>query len=173
MKVINKNTYLLQLKDIREKLLELKNFTEGLIKDAIKEDSVNFKKLTSDIIADTLVQIICDYYLIKKRDMTDENRKQPIPKARHIFFKIMKELSDSGKIEQISLGIIGSYLNKDHATVLHGIKNINEATEINDLLNKGHLRSLSNDNESKDLYYDYIEISNLLENNIVFSEYFK
>ena len=53
-------------------------------------------------------------------DLFIKSRLRPLVEARFMYFLLCKEFSD-----EKTLSKIGKSLNKDHATVLHGIKTLN------------------------------------------------
>jgi hypothetical protein len=68
-------------------------------------------------------------------DLRDKSRVRPLPHARFMFFKIAKENfqyvmmeSEYGGMREVPLTfeLLGSYMGVHHATILHGIKTIND-----------------------------------------------
>ena len=63
-------------------------------------------------------------------DFTIKSSKQELVFLRWIYFKIARETTNC------SLSVIGKFINKDHATVLHGLKN------VDDILKDLHLNNI-------------------------------
>jgi len=55
-------------------------------------------------------------------DITKKDRRREVTYARAVYCKIAKELIDDGN--SYSLSRVGRAINKDHATVIHNVKNI-------------------------------------------------
>ena len=98
--------------------------------------STGFTAKENAIVSIILLKI-CIYFKISTIQLKSDVRDQPLPMARHIYCVIARKLLR----KDVSLARIGSVINKDHATVIHGIKKVVESKE-----SKG------------DLYYDYLEI---------------
>lgn len=67
----------------------------------------------------TVRELVCKYHRISVSDVIARNRVADINLARQVCMWISKYLQ-----EYFSLNVIGSYYNRDHATVLNGIKRI-------------------------------------------------
>ena len=105
-------------------------------------------------------------------DITKKNRNRELVYGRAVYYKLCKNLTSH------SLTDIGSFIYKDHATVLHGLK-VSETFELNndyyyieayeEMFNKLKLNYAINIKNSKDLktkYYKYVnENINLKERN--------
>jgi len=105
-------------------------------------------------------------------DITKKNRNRELVYGRAVYYKLCKNLTSH------SLTDIGSFIYKDHATVLHGLK-VFETFELNndyyyleaydEMFNKLKLNYAINIKNSKDLktkYYKYVnENINLKERN--------
>ena len=87
-------------------------------------------------------QLLCDYYGINEKDIDSEDRTRTLARIRYIGFKMCRELTDA------SLHDIGQCMGKrNHATVLYGMKVINQLYNSENLLRKQY-RELLN------CYYD-------------------
>jgi hypothetical protein len=64
------------------------------------------------------------------QELTDKTRKREIVDARFVYFRRAKEKTSA------SLAAIGAQVNKDHATVLHGIREAFEKLEVVNLYKK-------------------------------------
>ncbi|MEA1886884.1 MAG: chromosomal replication initiator protein DnaA [Bacteroidota bacterium] len=78
------------------------------------------KHTTREITIDFIQKIVCDYYRIPLELMQSKTRKREIVQARQVSMYFSKNLTKS------SLASIGSQIGgKDHATVLHACKTVN------------------------------------------------
>jgi hypothetical protein len=64
-----------------------------------------------------------------------KTRKREIVDARYVYFRRAKEMTKA------SLAMIGSYVGKDHATVMHGIKEAMETKQVLDLYRSIYVKS--------------------------------
>ncbi len=86
------------------------------------------KKALRDLLSSQLRQIsveniqkvVADYYRIKTSDLRSKSRKASITKPRQLAMAIAKQLTS------ISLLDIGKEFNRDHATVIHAVKKVDE-----------------------------------------------
>jgi len=138
----------MKLKDIMLSPLEALYAAKIKIDEAIKviENTMEDK---SDSIRNAIIDIVlhnvCIYFGVTRNDMEGKTRQREIVQARHCYFAISKDFLP----HDISLASIGSYTNNDHATVIHGIRKINEAKDVKDVL-----------------YYDYLNIKDKVQNAI-------
>jgi chromosomal replication initiator protein len=80
-----------------------------LVKSSIKELSVDY-----------ISKVVCDYFSLPVNQLQTKTRKREIVQARQLAMYFSKNLTKS------SLASIGSQIgNKDHATVLHACKTVN------------------------------------------------
>ena len=78
------------------------------------------KHSKKDISVDYIQKIVCDYFDISPDQLHSKTRKREIVQARQIAMYFSKSLTKS------SLASIGSQIGgKDHATVLHACKTVN------------------------------------------------
>ncbi|PZX20435.1 chromosomal replication initiator protein [Breznakibacter xylanolyticus] len=82
------------------------------------------RKTQREISVDYIQKVVCDYYGIDIDEMQSKTRKREIVQARQVAMYFCKTMTTS------SLSAIGSKIgNKDHATVLHACKTINNLQE--------------------------------------------
>ena len=82
------------------------------------------KNTAKEISIDYIQKIVCDYFEIQVELMKSKTRKREIVQARQLAMYFSKILTKS------SLAKIGLHCgNKDHATVLHACKTINNLIE--------------------------------------------
>lgn len=78
------------------------------------------KKPKKELSVDLIQQVVCDYFNMDVSDIHSNTRKREIVQARQIAMYFSKNLTKS------SLAAIGSQIGgKDHATVLHACKTVN------------------------------------------------
>lgn len=76
------------------------------------------------ITIDFIQKKVCEYYGMKLSDLNSSKRQKTITTARHVAMYICKKLTTK------SLPDIGrSFGGKDHATVIHAVKKVNERIE--------------------------------------------
>lgn len=74
---------------------------------------------------DPIFKIICDELRVCPAEAMQKSRKEPLRDARHIFMWICRY-----KIKpEIRLKKIGQYFNQDHATVINGIRRVDNLME--------------------------------------------
>ncbi|MDR0744558.1 MAG: chromosomal replication initiator protein DnaA [Holosporales bacterium] len=79
------------------------------------------------ITIDNIQRKVCEYYGIKLSDLTSAKRQKAITSARHVAMYLCKQLTTR------SLPDIGkSFGGKDHATVIHAVKKVNENMQNDD-----------------------------------------
>lgn len=122
-------------------LYDAKSSVEKAIQ-ILEEDT----KISADNIQDQKLKIIlthvANYFSVSVVQLRSKSKKRELVNARHIFFKLAK---DNLPDRDVSLQKIADVLNKDHATVLHGIKNI------------------VNSEFTKDMrWYDYLNINEMV-----------
>ena len=83
---------------------------------------------------DTIKQIVESYFEIS---ISRNTRKRQYVEARAIYFKLCRIFT------QLSLEQIGKSVNRDHASVLHGVRSINTWEEVDKRMNN-NMRILKN-----------------------------
>ena len=77
-------------------------------------------------LMDALTQDACEYFEISKKDIHSNKRNRPIPWARNLVMYF------TYRNTPITTPATGAYFQKDHATVLHGIKNVRNVLSVKD-----------------------------------------
>jgi chromosomal replication initiator protein len=112
--------------------------TIPLIKDALKDLLAIQSKLVS---VDNIQRTVAEYYKIKMADMISKRRNRSIARPRQMAMCLSKELTNH------SLPEIGTmYGGRDHTTVLHACRTINDLRKSSSDLEEDYqnlLRSLS------------------------------
>ena len=94
------------------------------------------------------------YYEITVKEFKSGSRKREHVFARYIFFRLAKETSR----KTLSLADLGSYVGKDHSSVLHGFKELKNAELTNDNLWLDFLNVRANVTQSLNKFvFDQIE----------------
>jgi chromosomal replication initiator protein len=102
---------------LAQSTLNRKEITLELTRSVIDKLVKNSKK---EISVDYIQKIVCDYFNISPDQLHSKTRKREIVQARQIAMYFSKSLTKS------SLASIGSQIGgKDHATVLHACKTVN------------------------------------------------
>lgn len=88
----------------------------------IKQTVINW---TDDQKLNAIRYFIMDKYGLTFAEFTGKSRFRNIVKARYLFFAVGHILTRSANLEKI-----GSYVGKDHSTVIHGLKSVSNSCEI-------------------------------------------
>ncbi len=90
--------------------------TVELAKEKLKERFTEKEK--NNYSLDEIVSAVSEYYHISTSDIKSKKRSRGIVVTRQVCIHIINRLTDCSSTE------IGSYFNKDHSTVLHSLKMI-------------------------------------------------
>ena len=71
-----------------------------------------------------IINEICKFYSLTTEDVTGKSRKREIVKARFIAIYIIRTETD------FKLSAIGKIFNRDHSTILHSIRIINNTLTL-------------------------------------------
>ncbi len=148
MKIINKKLYNNGIESIPEEVIEYLAYRivtnvreiEGAIISILAQSSLNKKKITVDlakqmidkfvrntaheISIDYIQKVVCDYFKVPVSDMFSVSRKRNIVQVRQTSMYFAKKYTD------LSLAQVGAQCgNKDHATVLHACRTIENLKE--------------------------------------------
>jgi chromosomal replication initiator protein len=100
--------------------------TLDLAKQAIKTTNPAFEAVKK-IGIDLIQQIVADYFNIKIQDLSSRKRPENIAKARQIAMYITRQLTEYSLVQ------IGQYFGgKDHTTVMHAIKKVDQLIKSDD-----------------------------------------
>lgn len=80
------------------------------------------KVVTPDLITD----VVCEHFGITKEQITSKSRSNDVAKPRQIIMYLCKSMTD------LSLETIGTYLKRDHTTVMHGIRTMTDDYNTNE-----------------------------------------
>jgi hypothetical protein len=70
-------------------------------------------------VLDSIMETVCLYYNVDEKDVLSKSRLFELVTARHMFCILARRHTSSSYI------YIGKYINRDHATVIHGENKIN------------------------------------------------
>ena len=102
---------------LAQSTLNKKEITLDLTKQIIDKFVKNTKR---EISIDYIQKVVCDYFDMEMEQLKSKTRKREIVQARQIAMFFAKSMTKS------SLATIGTQIgNKDHATVLHACKTVN------------------------------------------------
>ena len=102
-----------------------KNMLDKFVKNTVREVSIDF-----------IQKVICDYFDIPIEIMKSKTRKREIVQCRQLAMYFSKQMTKS------SLAMIGKHCgNKDHATVLHACKTVNNLADT-DKQFKGYISDI-------------------------------
>lgn len=65
--------------------------------------------------ADYILSLVCSYFHVTIEQLKSNSRLPPLPDVRHVYFYISKMFTDETLVD------IGNKVDRNHATVLHGI----------------------------------------------------
>lgn len=77
---------------------------------------------------DYLIESVCTEFCVSRKEMITKTRKREVVIARYVVFYILYKT-----IGHLSLSTIGALFLKDHATVLHGIRQVDLILETKDI----------------------------------------
>src|SRR5205814_2441461 len=72
----------------------------------------------SDIPAQAILDETASYFGLTRQDLVSKNRSRPLTTARHVAMYLLRDCTG------LSLIKIGELFDRDHTTVLHGVKKI-------------------------------------------------
>tara|TARA_B100000674_G_scaffold480192_1_gene479484 strand:- start:613 stop:2043 length:1431 start_codon:yes stop_codon:yes gene_type:complete len=102
-----------------------KNMLDKFVKNTVREVSIDY-----------IQKVVCDYFNIPIETMKSKTRKREIVQCRQLAMFFSKQMTKN------SLAMIGKYCgNKDHATVLHACKTVNNLADT-DKRFKGYISDI-------------------------------
>lgn len=82
-----------------------------------------------DVNFNFLVEVTCKEFGVNPDDLSESTRKRGVVIARYVVFYVLYHT-----LGHVSLASVGGLFNKDHATVVHGMKQIDLILETHDAL---------------------------------------
>jgi chromosomal replication initiator protein len=117
--------------------IEINNKTILLVRFLIEQKEKNILEKT--YLIDDILKVVCDYFNMSVDSLRAKTRKREIVQARQLAMYFSKNMTKS------SLASIGFQIGKkDHATVLHSCKTVNNLIETDK-----KFRKIVNDIEKK------------------------
>jgi chromosomal replication initiator protein len=100
-------------------IMKIKNITKDTVKDRLKEKLT--RKDRAPLSVDKIIHTVAEYYHLKSSDITGKKRTKSIALARQVAMYISRVETE------LSTTQIGTFFgDKEHATVIHAIKKIEE-----------------------------------------------
>lgn len=100
------------------------DYVKGILASKIKESAK--KELTIDFVKET----VASYYKINVSDLSSKNRASSIALPRQVAMYLCRNMIDC------ALGVIGNSFEKDHTTIMHGVKQIDKKIKTDDVIKK-------------------------------------
>jgi chromosomal replication initiator protein len=117
------------VRELEGKLVKLGAYSDLMNVDIdieIAKQQLNLENITNEKIlnSDSITKAVASYFSLAIGDIKGKTRKKEIALARHISMYMIHKLA------KITLEDIGKYFDgRDHSTVIHGIKKINDITK--------------------------------------------
>lgn len=105
------------------------------VKLKIMNKETRFNVLRKEYDLDYLLKFIVNKFGFSEKMLAGENRKRELVFARHMFSYLGMTILKEEHYNSISLALIGSVIKKDHSTVLHAVKTINNLCDTNRAIN--------------------------------------
>lgn len=90
-----------------------------------RRENYNYKLLEPYMILDVILCEVAKFYNLTPDSMRSQSRHGFLPQSRQVYFYITS-IACAGKI---SLNYMSTYINRTHATAIHGIKRIKDLIE--------------------------------------------
>ena len=122
----NTNGNIRELEGIVNSLLARATLTDANIDLALAEEVVGKNDVTAEKTVDLseIKEAVCEYYNLELKDIQTKSRKREVAQARQVAMYLAR------KYTKKSLSVIGSEIgNRDHATVLHACKTVENLIE--------------------------------------------
>lgn len=95
---------------------------------AIESLNDGVARATQQITSGDVIQAVCEHFGIEEKELLGRGRARNIAFPRQVSMYLMRKDAD------VSLEEIGQALNRDHTTVLHGYRKIEDEMETNSVL---------------------------------------
>ena len=92
------------------------------------QTNIIISRCNKDISVENIAKIVSAYYELPREDLNLKTRKREIVTARQMTWYIIKKLKY--KIGLVEMGKL--FHDKDHTTVMHGVKTINNLLAVSD-----------------------------------------
>lgn len=101
--------------------LKLSYLTDGQ-REGIKRENLMYFR--SKDISNAIMNVVCEYYGFTPEQLAGKRGKGILPWARHAFCYLMR------KYTRHPVTAIGFIINRDHTTVIHSIRVVNDNIEV-------------------------------------------
>ncbi len=88
-------------------------------------------KVSRKTSMEAVLLLVCERFDVSREEITGKTRKREIVDARHVFCYLVNKY-----ISKKTLSVVGAHINRDHASVIHGIKKTNNLMVYNGLFRK-------------------------------------
>lgn len=122
----NTNGNIRELEGIVNSLLARATLTDAIVDLELAEEVVGKAEVVVEKTIDLseIQEAVCDYYNLELKDIQTKSRKREVAQARQVAMYLAR------KYTKKSLAVIGSEIgNRDHATVLHACKTVENLIE--------------------------------------------
>lgn len=122
----NTNGNIRELEGIVNSLLARATLTDAIIDLELAEEVVGKNEVEAEKTVDLsdIKEVVCEYYNLDIKDIQTKSRKREVAQARQVAMYLAR------KYTKKSLAVIGSEIgNRDHATVLHACKTVENLIE--------------------------------------------
>ena len=85
-----------------------------------KKNELNYKRKTYNPKLELILKVVCDYYGIEVTDSKSKNRMYRTKVARFVYLYFSRLMTEDTFVD------IGWVVYRNHATVLHGIKQVQD-----------------------------------------------
>lgn len=86
----------------------------------VKRDVTAKDKYNKEYMMNVILETIASNLNVSVKEIKGTSRKSPLPDARHMYFYLVRLISD----ESVSFEQLGMSINRDHATALYGGRKI-------------------------------------------------
>lgn len=101
--------------------LKLPYLTDGQ-RDGIKRENLAYFR--SKDLVNEIMNVVCEYFEVTRKQIEGPRGKRIIPWARHVFCYLMR------KYTRFGVTSIGDILNRDHTTIIHSTKVVKDNIEV-------------------------------------------
>ena len=89
------------------------------------------ENVVAEITIDSIIENVCAYYSVEAKDLSTRSKRREVANVRQVSMYLARQLTDK------SLGEIGKAIgNRDHATVVHSIKVVEQQLEYDPVLRR-------------------------------------
>ena len=86
--------------------------------------------VNNEITIDSIIENVCAYYNVSVKEVPSRTKRREVANVRQVSMYLARKLTEQ------SLGEIGRAVNRDHATVVHSIKVVEQQLEYDPMLRR-------------------------------------